>query len=118
MAEFLVKPEDYEVGGRLYNKPDIVVVSPPGVEPITDDATGISYVPGSRAITVTKTTGGYAGLPQEVKDILESKQELVENLIESKLEVVENLIESKLELVKEQIESKLEVVLKRNFSIS
>jgi len=70
MAEFLVKPEDYEVGGRLYNKPDIVVVSPPGVEPIIDDATGISYVPGSRAITVTKTTGGYAGLPQEVKDIL------------------------------------------------
>ena len=70
MAEFIVTPQDYQVGGRLYNQPDIVVVSPPGVEPITDDATGISYIPGSRAITVTKTTGGYGGLPKEVKDIL------------------------------------------------
>jgi hypothetical protein len=70
MAEFLVKPEDYLVGGRLYNQPDLVVVSPPGVEPIEDKATGINYIPGSRAISVTKTTGGYAGLPQEVKNIL------------------------------------------------
>ena len=70
MAEFIVKPEDYQVGGRLYNQPDIVVVSPEGVAPIIDAATGISYIPGSRAITVTKTTGGYGGLPKEVKDIL------------------------------------------------
>lgn len=70
MAEFIVKPGDYLPGGRLYNKPDIVVVSPPGVEPIEDEETGIAYIPGSRAITVTKTTGGYAGLPQEVKDVL------------------------------------------------
>ena len=70
MAEFIVKPEDYLPGGRLYNKPDIVVVNPEGVEPIEDKKTGINYIPGSRAITVTKTTGGYAGLPQEVKDIL------------------------------------------------
>jgi hypothetical protein len=70
MAEFIVTPQDYLPGGRLYNKPDIVVVSPPGVEPIEDEETGIAYIPGSRAITVTKTTGGYAGLPQEVKDIL------------------------------------------------
>jgi hypothetical protein len=70
MAEFLVKPEDYLPGGRLYNQPDIVVVSPPGAKPIEDETTGINYIPGSRAITVTKTTGGYAGLPQEVKDIL------------------------------------------------
>ena len=70
MAEFLVKPEDYLVGGRLYNKPDIVVVNPDGVDPIEDKKTGIAYIPGSRAITVTKTTGGYAGLPQEVKNVL------------------------------------------------
>ena len=70
MAEFLVKPEDYLVGGRLYNKPDVVVVNPDGVEPIEDEATGIAYIPGSRAITVTKTTGGYAGLPQEIKNVL------------------------------------------------
>ena len=70
MAEFLVKPEDYLPGGRLYNKPDIVVVNPEGVKPIEDEETGIAYVPGSRAITVTKTTGGYAGLPQEVKNVL------------------------------------------------
>jgi hypothetical protein len=70
MAEFIVTPQDYLPGGRLYNKPDIVVVSPPGVKPIEDEETGISYIPGSRAITVTKTTGGYAGLPQEVKNVL------------------------------------------------
>jgi hypothetical protein len=70
MAEFIVTPQDYLPGGRLYNQPDIVVVSPPGVEPIEDEETGIAYIPGSRAISVTKTTGGYAGLPQEVKNIL------------------------------------------------
>jgi hypothetical protein len=70
MAEFIVTPQDYLPGGRLYNQPDIVVVSPPGAKPIEDEETGIAYIPGSRAITVTKTTGGYAGLPQEVKDVL------------------------------------------------
>jgi hypothetical protein len=70
MAEFIVTPQDYLPGGRLYNQPDIVVVSPPGAKPIEDETTGINYIPGSRAITVTKTTGGYAGLPQEIKDIL------------------------------------------------
>jgi hypothetical protein len=70
MAEFLVKPEDYLEGGRLWNKPDTVVVSPPGSEVIEDEETGVGYIPGSRAITVTKSAGGYAGLPQEVKDIL------------------------------------------------
>jgi hypothetical protein len=70
MAEFIVTPQDYLPGGRLYNQPDIVVVSPPGVEPIEDEETGIAYIPGSRAISVTKTTGGYAGLPQEVKNVL------------------------------------------------
>lgn len=68
MAEFIVTPKDYLVGGRLYNQPDIVVVSPPGVEPILDKATGVSYIPGSRAIPVTKST--YRDLPKEVKDIV------------------------------------------------
>jgi hypothetical protein len=70
MAEFLVKPEDYLEGGRLYNQPDIVVVPPDGATSEIDETTGIAYVPGSRAITVNKVTGGYAGLPQEVKDAL------------------------------------------------
>jgi hypothetical protein len=70
MAEFIVTPQDYLPGGRLYNQPDIVVVEPPGVEPVEDKATGVTYTPGSRAISVTKTTGGYAGLPQEVKNVL------------------------------------------------
>jgi hypothetical protein len=65
MAEFIVTPQDYLKGGRLYNQPDIVVVEPPGVEPITDKATGVSYTPGSRAITVTKAD--YGNLPKEIR---------------------------------------------------
>jgi hypothetical protein len=65
MAEFIVTPQDYLKGGRLYNQPDIVVIEPPGVEPITDKATGVSYIPGSRAITVTKA--GYGNLPKEIR---------------------------------------------------
>jgi hypothetical protein len=68
MAEFIVTPQDYLPGGRLYNQPDIVVVSPPGVEPVEDKATGVSYVPGSRAITVTKAT--YANLPKNIRDVI------------------------------------------------
>jgi hypothetical protein len=68
MAEFIVTPQDYLKGGRLYNQPDIVVVEPPGVEPITDKATGVSYTPGSRAITVTKAT--YANLPKNIRDVI------------------------------------------------
>ena len=68
MAEFIVTPQDYLKGGRLYNQPDIVVVEPPGVEPITDKATGVSYTPGSRAITVTKAD--YGNLPKEIRSVI------------------------------------------------
>ena len=68
MAEFTVTPQDYLPGGRLYNQPDIVVVSPPGVEPVEDKATGVSYIPGSRAVTVTKAT--YGNLPKEVRNVI------------------------------------------------
>jgi hypothetical protein len=68
MAEFIVTPQDYLKGGRLYNQPDIVVVEPPGVEPITDKATGVSYTPGSRAITITKAT--YGNLPKNIRDVI------------------------------------------------
>jgi hypothetical protein len=70
MAEFLVKPEDYEVGGRLYNRPDIVTVAPEGVKSVIDENTGNAFVPGTRAIEVTKVTGGSAGLPADVKAAL------------------------------------------------
>jgi hypothetical protein len=68
MAEFIVTPQDYLKGGRLYNQPDIVVVPPPGVEQITDKATGVSYTPGSRAITVTKSS--YGNLPKNIRDVI------------------------------------------------
>ena len=70
MAEFLVTPQDYEVGGRLYNRPDIVTVAPEGVQPEIDEETGNAFVPGTRAIEVTKVTGGSAGLPADVKAAL------------------------------------------------
>lgn len=70
MAEFTVKPEDYLPGGRLYNKPNVVVVNPEGVEPVKDKKTGITYIPGSRAIDVTQTGKGYENLPEDVKSIL------------------------------------------------
>jgi hypothetical protein len=68
MAEFIVTPQDYLPGGRLYNQPDVVVVEPPGVEQVTDKATGVSYTPGSRAITVTKAT--YGNLPKNIRDVI------------------------------------------------
>ena len=43
MAEFTVKPEDYLPGGRLYDKPNVVVVSPEGVDSVTDKKTGVTY---------------------------------------------------------------------------
>ncbi len=70
MAEFTVKPEDYLPGGRLYNKPNIVVVSPEGVDSVTDKKTGITYVPGSRAVDVIQTGKSYEDLPENVKKIL------------------------------------------------
>lgn len=70
MAEFTVKPEDYLPGGRLYDKPNVVVVNPEGVEPVKDKKTGITYTPGSRAIDVTQTGKGYENLPEDVKSIL------------------------------------------------
>ena len=69
MAEFLVTPQDYEVGGRLYNQPDIVPISPEGAKPVIDENTGNAFIPGTRAVKVTKVTG-YAGLPADVKAIL------------------------------------------------
>jgi hypothetical protein len=68
MAEFIVTPQDYLPGGRLYNQPDIVVVEPPGVEQVEDKATGVTYTPGSRAITVTKAT--YGNLPKNIRDVI------------------------------------------------
>jgi hypothetical protein len=68
MAEFIVTPRDYLPGGRLYNQPDIVVVEPPGVEQVTDKATGVSYTPGSRAITVTKAE--YGNLPKDIRAVI------------------------------------------------
>jgi hypothetical protein len=68
MAEFIVTPQDYLPGGRLYNQPDVVVVEPPGAEQVTDKATGVSYTPGSRAITVTKAT--YGNLPKNIRDVI------------------------------------------------
>jgi hypothetical protein len=68
MAEFIVTPRDYLKGGRLYNQPDIVVIEPPGVEQITDKATGVSYTPGSRAITVTKAE--YGNLPKDIRAVI------------------------------------------------
>lgn len=69
MAEFLVTPQDYEVGGRLYNQPDIVPISPEGAKPVIDENTGNAFVPGTRAVKVTKVAG-YEGLPAEVKAAL------------------------------------------------
>jgi hypothetical protein len=68
MAEFIVTPQDYLPGGRLYNQPDVVVVEPPGAEQVTDKATGVSYTPGSRAITVTKAS--YGNLPKNIRDVI------------------------------------------------
>ena len=68
MAEFIVTPRDYLKGGRLYNQPDIVVIEPPGVEQVTDKATGVSYIPGSRAITVTKAE--YGNLPKDIRAVI------------------------------------------------
>ena len=68
MAEFIVTPRDYLKGGRLYNQPDIVVIEPPGVEQVTDKATGVSYTPGSRAITVTKAE--YGNLPKDIRAVI------------------------------------------------
>jgi hypothetical protein len=68
MAEFIVTPQDYLPGGRLYNQPDIVVVEPPGVAQVEDKATGVSYTPGSRAVTVTKAT--YGNLPKNIRDVI------------------------------------------------
>ena len=68
MAEFIVTPQDFLKGGRLYNRPDLIVVEPPGVEQITDKATGVSYTPGSRAITVTAST--YGTLPKNIRDVV------------------------------------------------
>ena len=70
MAEFTVKPEDYLPGGRLYNKPNVVVINPEGVDPVEDKKTGITYVPGSRAVDVTQTCKGYENLPENVKALL------------------------------------------------
>ena len=70
MAEFTVKPEDYLPGGRLYNKPNVVVINPEGVDPVEDKKTGITYVPGSRAVDVTQTGKGYENLPDNVKALL------------------------------------------------
>jgi len=70
MAEFTVKPEDYLPGGRLYNKPNVVVINPEGVDPVEDKKTGITYVPGSRAVDVTQTGKGYENLPENVKALL------------------------------------------------
>jgi hypothetical protein len=69
MAEFIVKPEDYLVGGRLYNQPNIVVISPEGVETIVDKKTGSAYIPGSRAVEITPT-GSFENLPIEVRKTL------------------------------------------------
>jgi hypothetical protein len=68
MAEFIVTPQDYLPGGRLFNRPDLIVVEPPGVEQVTDKATGVSYTPGSRAITVTEST--YGSLPKDIRAVV------------------------------------------------
>ena len=68
MAEFIVTPQDYLPGGRLFNRPDLIVVEPPDVEPVEDKATGVTYTPGSRAITVTEST--YGSLPKDVRAVV------------------------------------------------
>lgn len=73
MAEFEVRPEDYQEGGRLWMRPDLVVISPEGVKPVEDPATGIAYIPGSRAVEVTQTEKGFQNLPQNIKDVLFGK---------------------------------------------
>jgi hypothetical protein len=70
MAEFTVTPADYLPGGRLFNNPNIATIEPQGVEPVTDKTTGITYVPGTRAIEITQTGQGYENLPQEVKAVV------------------------------------------------
>ena len=70
MAEFTVTPADYLPGGRLFNNPNIVTIAPQGAEPVIDEATGVSYVPGTRAVEVIQTGKGYENLPQEVKAVL------------------------------------------------
>jgi hypothetical protein len=70
MAEFTVTPADYLPGGRLFNNPNIATIEPQGVEPVTDKTTGVTYVPGTRAIEVTQTGQGYENLPQEVKAVV------------------------------------------------
>ena len=70
MAEFIVTPQDYEEGGRLFGRKDIVTIAPEGAKPEIDEDTGNAFVPGTRAIEVTKTTGGYESLPADVKAAL------------------------------------------------
>jgi hypothetical protein len=70
MAEFLITPEDYLPGGRLYNKPNITVINPEGVEPVTDKKTGVTYTPGARAVEVIQAGQSYEDLPGNIKAIL------------------------------------------------
>lgn len=66
MAEFLVTPEDYLATGRLYNKPNIAVISPENTQQVVDPRTGINYTPGSRAVEVIQT-GSFEGLPLDIR---------------------------------------------------
>ena len=71
MAEFMVEPKDYLPGGRLYGKSNFVVIPPSeDAEPIEDKATGIYYIPGSRAVEATQTGQGYESLPENIKKLI------------------------------------------------
>jgi len=69
MAEFTVKPEDYLPGGRLYDKPNVFVISPEGEKSVTDKKTGVTYVPGSRAVDVTQV-GKDGALPADIAKMI------------------------------------------------
>jgi hypothetical protein len=71
MAEFMVEPKDYLPGGRLYGKSNFVVIPPSeDAKPIEDEATGIYYIPGSRAVEAIQTGQGYESLPENIKKLV------------------------------------------------